>query len=70
MKSTRIVENADHFQVGTMMYSKDQDLGEINKRFVPIFPFLYNDVGNGRSILGAEFYLPKSPQNPIPLPRT
>lgn len=44
-----------------MMYSKDQDLGEINKRFVPIFPFLYNDVGNGRSILGAEFYLPKSP---------
>jgi len=23
MKSTRIVENADHFQVGTMMYSKD-----------------------------------------------
>lgn len=61
MRSNRIVENADHFQVGTMMYTKEEDSSEINKRFVPIFPFLYNDVGNGRSIIGAEFYLPKSP---------
>jgi hypothetical protein len=44
-----------------MMYSRNTEQGDIIKRFVPVFPFLYNDVGNGRSILGAEFYLPKSP---------
>jgi hypothetical protein len=41
---------------------------KIEKRFVPVFPFLYKDLGSGKRIYGAEFYLPRPPMNPIPLP--
>jgi len=53
------------------MYTSLKDSEEkekIEKRFVPVFPFLYKDLDTGKRIYGAEFYLPRPPMNPIPLP--
>ena len=59
-KSLKIISNAEFIQMGTLMYYKEKkNSKQVSKSFVPIFPFLYDDVKNGRLINSAEFYLPK-----------
>jgi hypothetical protein len=47
------------------MYTKDDT--KVSRRFIPIFPFLYDDLKSGRLITGGELYLPKPPTQAIPL---
>ena len=51
-RSTRLIQNADHMQIGTLMYSQEVESGsketKVSKKFVPMFPFFYDEVGNGR----------------------
>ena len=58
--STKIFTNADHLQVGTIMYS-ETNVGGVARKFMPIFPFLYDDLKNGQLLSGAQFYMPKPP---------
>jgi hypothetical protein len=66
-RSTRLIQDADHFQIGTLMYTKDTESAKVSRTFIPIFPFLYNDLKSGRLIQGVELYLPKPPAKAIPL---
>ena len=58
-RGIRIIQNADKIQVGTIMYTKAGPTAPVIKKFIPVFPFLYDDVGNGRLISEAELSLPK-----------
>ena len=49
-------------QIGTMMYSKLPGQEKVKKEFIPIFPFLYEDLDKGYLLNGAEFYMPSPPQ--------
>ena len=51
------------------MYEKEAGLEKVSRRFVPVFPFLYDDLRQGRLLSNAELYLPKPSQNVIPLPK-
>jgi len=53
-------------QVGTIMYSQSGD--SVQKAFVPIFPFIYDDLRNGSSFSFGELYIPSPPLRLIPLP--
>ena len=64
-RSTRLIQNADHMQVGTMMYTSEDT--KVSRKFIPIFPFLYDDLMSGRLITGGELYLPKPPAQAIPI---
>lgn len=57
-----IVKQVEHFQAGTMQYFRDfKDPKDIKKRFIPFFPFLYEDVKNGRSIVSVQFQMLNPP---------
>ena len=42
------------------MYS-ETNVGGVTRKFMPIFPFLYDDLKNGQLLSGAQFYMPKPP---------
>lgn len=64
--SIRLIKNADHMQIGTLMYSMSTN-DVVSQKFIPIFPFLYDELNGGRLLSGAEFYLPRPPHTLIPL---
>ncbi len=53
-------------QVGTLMYTKVGS--QVARTFLPIFPFLYDDLNNGSCFSEAELYIPTPPSRPIPTP--
>lgn len=63
-QTVNIIKHAEQCQVGTYMYyatTNSENLKVISKRFVPVFPFLYDDLRHGRKLINVELYLPKPP---------
>lgn len=67
-KPLRLIQQANHIQVGTIKYSQEPGQQKVTKKFIPIFPFLYDDIKNGGCVQQAEFYLPAPAKSLIPLP--
>ncbi|CDW77053.1 rna-directed rna polymerase [Stylonychia lemnae] len=59
-----IVSDIIHFQVGTIMYTKikSDHQKENKKRFIPIFPFLYEDTNQGHNVNNCQFQMPNPPK--------
>jgi len=57
-----VISQVEHFQGGTHQYYRDYKRPEIIcKRFIPFFPFLYEDLKTGRSIRSVQFQMLNPP---------
>lgn len=63
MGSFDLLQDVDKFQVGTLKHHpEDKFHGKQTPTFVPIFPFMYDDLKQGNILNSVNLFVPKPPQ--------